>query len=46
MEKDKYRKIVKMVECNNKLDELYVIMDDYFEELEKYHPQIYNNLMK
>lgn len=46
MEKGKYRKLVKIAECNNKTDELYTIMDDYFEELEEYHPQIYCNLMK
>lgn len=45
MEKGKYRKVVEMAQNNNKMDEFYVIMDDYFEELEEYHPQIYTNLM-
>lgn len=43
---NKYKKIISMVEANDKLDEFYEIMDDYFCELEQYHPQTYTNLMK
>lgn len=45
MEEGKYQEVVKMVENHNKMNELYIIMDDYFRELEKHHPQAYNNLM-
>lgn len=45
MEEGKYQKVVKMIESHNKTNELYIIMDDYFCELEKHHPQAYNNLI-
>lgn len=45
MEEGKYQKVVKMIESHNKINELYIIMDDYFCELEKHHPQAYNNLI-
>ena len=42
----KYRKAIEIAKKNNKVEELNTIMDDYFDELEEYHPQIYSNLMK
>lgn len=46
MKEGKYRKVYDMASQNNKVEQLYDIMDEYFNELEKYHPQTYNNLMK
>lgn len=46
MEKKDYTKVVKMVKENKKEKEFNEIMDDYFMELEKYHPQTYTSLMK
>ncbi len=44
--KSQYIKMVEFVEKNNKTKEFHEIMNDYFVELEKFHPQTYNNLMK
>lgn len=41
-----YKKVIKIAESNGKLEELYNILDDYFNELEIHQPQTYNNLMK
>lgn len=45
-DKNEFRKVSGIAHKNNKLEEFNDIMDDYFEELEKYHPKIYVNLMK
>ena len=46
MENKEYTKVVKMIKDNKKEKEFHEIMDDYFAELEKYHPQTYTSLMK
>lgn len=45
-DKNEFRKVSGIAHKNNKLEEFNDIMDDYFEELAKYHPKIYVNLMK
>lgn len=45
-EKGKYEKVIAMIKENDKYKEFYSIMNEYFDELEKYHPNIYANLMK
>ena len=42
----KYEKIIDMVKSNDKHIEFNKIMNEYFDELEKYHPNIYANLMR
>lgn len=44
-EKSKYRYILKLAHESGKTEEFYTIMDDYFCELEKYHPKTYQSLM-
>lgn len=46
VEKSEFKEIIEVIKENNKIDEFYNIMNDYFCELEKYHPQTYANLMK
>lgn len=46
MGNNNYTEIIKMVKEHKKENEFDNIMNDYFMELEKYHPQTYNNLMK
>lgn len=46
VKKREFEKIIEIAKENNKIDELSDTMDDYFEELEKFHPQTYANLMK
>ena len=45
-DKNEFRKVSGIAHKNNKIEEFNDIMDDYFEELAKYHPKIYVNLMK
>jgi hypothetical protein len=45
MEDRKYTKMLKMVKECGKTEQFNNIMNDYFDELEKYHPQTYNNLI-
>ena len=45
-DKNEFRKVSGIAHKNNKSEEFNDIMDDYFEELAKYHPKIYVNLMK
>ena len=42
----KYKEMIEVIEDNGKISEFHDIMEDYFTELEEYHPQIYVNLMK
>ena len=42
----KYEKIIDIVKSNDKHIEFNKIMNEYFDELEKYHPNIYANLMR
>lgn len=42
----KYEKVIDIVKSNNKHIEFNKIMNEYFDELEKYHPNIYANLMR
>ena len=44
--KSKFKEVIDMIKCNKKTNEFYNIMDEYFTELEKYHPQTYISLMK
>ena len=46
VKKSEFKEVIEIAKENNKLDEFNKIMDDYFCELEKYHPQTYVNLMK
>ena len=46
MDKGNFKEVIDMVQKNNKTSDFYNIMDEYFIELEKYHPQTYTNLMK
>lgn len=41
-----FKKLFEVAHKNNNVDELENILDEYFVELEKYHPQTYTNLMK
>ena len=42
----KYEKVIDIVKSNDKHVEFNKIMNEYFDELEKYHPNIYANLMR
>lgn len=47
MEKEsEYMKAISELTDNHKIEEYHHIMDDYFKELEKYHPKTYVTLMK
>ena len=39
-DKNEFRKVSGIAHKNNKIEEFNDIMDDYFEELAKYHPKI------
>lgn len=47
MTKDnKFKEVMDIAKNDGKIEDFYTIMNDYFSELEKYHPQTYTNLMK
>lgn len=46
MNEKRYSKVLEKVKSYDKINEFNDIMDDYFEELEMHHPNIYNNLIK
>ena len=43
---NEFKEVINMAQNNGKIEDFYNIMNDYFCELEKYHPQIYVNLTK
>lgn len=44
--KNKFNDMIKIAKDNNRMEDLNNIMDNYFSELEKHHPQTYVNLMR
>ena len=42
----KYEQFIDIVKANDKQLEFNKIMNEYFDELEQYHPKIYSNLMR
>lgn len=46
LKESKYREAMKMAQQHGKSEEFYDIMDEYFCELEEYHPQTYKSLME
>lgn len=46
LDKSKYREAMQMATKYGKTEEFYDIMDEYFCELEEYHPQAYKSLME
>lgn len=45
-EKKSFKEVIDMIHSHKKEKDFYTIMDEYFDELHKYHPQTYSNLMK
>ena len=41
-----YKEVLDIAIKHNKLQDFHIILEDYFIELEKYHPQTYTNLMR
>ena len=41
-----YKEVLDIATKHNKLQDFHIILEDYFIELEKYHPQTYTNLMR
>ena len=46
LEKNTYREAMEIAKKHGKTEEFYDIMDEYFTELEEYHPQTYKSLME
>lgn len=41
-----FREVINIAKENNAMSDFYNILDDYFKELEKHHPNVYENIMK